>query len=134
MTDPIAGRAATFRDDDKISVFAIATVVVRRRWQVLGLAAIGFALGLASGLSKTRVYASSATFIPEQSQGSTSSLAIAASQFGFTIPSAGGGWGPSMYVELLRSRALLDPIALDTVIVAEENGRRVPLIDLLKIK
>lgn len=134
MTEPTAGPASTYRDEDKISVFAIASVIVRWRWQIVAMAVLGFGLGLTYGLSKPRVYMSSATFIPQAAQGGTSGLTLAASQFGFNIPSAGGGWGPPMYVELIRSRALLEPIALDTFVVAEEGGRRVALIDLLKIK
>jgi uncharacterized protein involved in exopolysaccharide biosynthesis len=37
-------------------------------------------------------------------------------------------------VELLGSQALLEPIVLDTLALAEEGGRRVPLMDLLKVK
>lgn len=39
-----------------------------------------------------------------------------------------------MYAELIRTRALLIPIALETLSVAEKGGRRVALMDLLKIK
>jgi hypothetical protein len=39
-----------------------------------------------------------------------------------------------MYVQLIQSRALLEPIALDTFVVAEEGGRQVTFIDLLQIK
>ncbi len=134
MTEPIAGPASTYRDDDKISLFAIASVILRWRWQIIALAMLGFGFELVYTLSKPRVYMSSATFIPETPQGGTSSLALAASQFGFNIPSSGGGWGAPMYVELIRSRALLEPIALDTLVVAEEGGRRITLINLLKIK
>src|ERR1019366_5148610 len=96
---------------------------------------LGTLLGLATGLSSTRVYVSAATFIPEGSEGGASGLALAASQLGIRVPpSAGAAWGPPVYVELLGSQALLEPIALDTVVVAEEGGRRVALIDLLKIK
>ncbi len=134
MTEPTAGPAWMNRDEDEISVFAIASFIVRWRWQIVAMAVVGFGLGLAYGLSKPRVYMSSATFIPQGSQGGTSGLALAASQFGFNVPSAAGGWGPPMYVELIRSRALLEPIALDTVVVAEEGGRRMALMDLLQIK
>jgi uncharacterized protein involved in exopolysaccharide biosynthesis len=134
MTEPTGATPATYRDDDRISVFAIASVIVRWRWQVIVMAALGFALGFTYAFSKPRVYMSSATFIPESSQGGTSSLALAASQFGFNIPSSGGGWGAPMYVELIRSRALLEPIASDTFEVAEQGGRRIAFIDLLKIK
>jgi hypothetical protein len=39
-----------------------------------------------------------------------------------------------MYVELLNSRTLLEPIVLDTVVVQEERGRRVAFMDLLEIE
>jgi uncharacterized protein involved in exopolysaccharide biosynthesis len=134
MTEPTAGSAPTYRDDDKISLFAIATVILRWRWQIVAIAVLGFALGLLNAASKPRVFLSSATFIPETSQGGTSGLAAAASQLGFNIPSSGGGWGPPMYVELIRSRALLEPIVFDTLVVVEQRGRHVTFIDLMGIK
>jgi hypothetical protein len=39
-----------------------------------------------------------------------------------------------VYVELLRSWALLKPIAADTLTVAEEGGRRVSVMDLFEVK
>jgi len=76
---------------------------------------------------------SSATFIPQGAQGGASGLALAASQFGFSIGSAVGAWGPPMYVELIQSRSLLEPIALDSLVVGEEGGRRLALMDLLHV-
>ena len=81
-----------------------------------------------------RTYRSEATFIPQDSEGSSSGLALAASQFGVRIPSGSAGWGPPVYVEMLRSRALLDAIAHEPVVVAEEGSREIPLIDLLNIR
>ena len=40
MTEPTAGPAPTYRDDDKISLFAIATVILRWRWQIIAIAVI----------------------------------------------------------------------------------------------
>jgi hypothetical protein len=94
------------------------------------------AAGLAFGLLSSRKYASSATFIPqgpESAVGSNAALALAASQFGVRLPSSGGSWGPSIYVEVLQARNFLEPIALDTLVVAERGGRRVALMDLLEI-
>jgi len=91
-------------------------------------------LGLALGLTRARLYVSSATFIPQAPEGAVSGFALAASQFGIRMPTvSSGGWGPPLYVELLRSQALLEPIALDTFVVAEEGNRRVALMDLLEI-
>ncbi|MEO7501715.1 MAG: hypothetical protein ABIW94_03660, partial [Gemmatimonadaceae bacterium] len=61
--------------------------------------------------------------------------AMAAGQFGIKLPSSGGsGWGPAIYVELLKTRELLEPIAADTLAVPEENGRRSAIADLFLVK
>ncbi len=134
MTQPPAAPVPVYRDDDEISLWVLASVLVRRRRLILALALVGAALGLTLGLLSTRVYTSTAVFIPEGSDASPSGLAAAASQLGIRIASSGVAWGPPLYVELLRSRALLEPIALDTVAVAEQGGRRIAIMDLFGIK
>jgi uncharacterized protein involved in exopolysaccharide biosynthesis len=132
MTEASAGPAPVLLDDDEISLLALGSVLLRWRRTIVGLCVVGAALGLWNRLSKPREYQSSATFIPQGAQGGASGLALAAS-LGFNIASAGGAWGPPMYVVLIQSRALLEPIALDTVVVVEEGGRRMALMDLLQI-
>lgn len=122
-------------EDDEMSVLALGSVLLRRRRMIIALGLLGSALGLAAGLSRPRVYVSGAVFIPQVSEGGASGLALAASQLGIRVPSSGGAaWGPPVYVELLGSQALLEPIALDTVVVAEEGGRRVAIMDLFRVK
>ena len=134
MTEPLAGHEPARDDDSDISLLYLGSVLLHWRRTIVALGLAGAALGLAKGLTSTRVYVSTATFIPQGSEAGASGLALAASQFGIRMPSSGGGaWGPPVYVELLRSQALLEPIALDTVVVAEEGGRRVALLDLLKV-
>lgn len=119
----------------EISLFALGGVLLRWRRRIVVLGLSGAALGLAFGLLSDRVYKSSATFVPQGSQmGAESGLALAANQFGIRLPSSGGGWDPALYVKILQSYALLEPIALDTVVVTEEGGRRVALTDLLKVE
>src|SRR5438094_866480 len=134
MTQGSAGPAPVHQDQDVVSLFVHASVLLRWRRTIIALGVVGGGLGLAVGLTNARVYQSTATFIPQGSDGGVSGLALAASQFGIRVPTSSGGWGPPLYVELLRSRALLGPIALDTVLVAEEGGRRVALMDLLEIR
>jgi len=115
-------------------VLALANVVVRRRRIIGALMLAGATLGLTLGLVSTRMYVSNATFIPQGSDaGVSTGLALAASQFGVRVPTTGATWGPPIYVELLQSRALLEPIALDTLAVAEQGGRRVAVMDLLGV-
>jgi tyrosine-protein kinase Etk/Wzc len=119
---------------EAISLLAVGTAVLRRRRLIVALSFLGAAAGLASALLSSRIYAANATFIPEEPDNKvTSSLALAAGQFGIKLPSSGGGWGPAVYAELLNSRALLQPIAGDTFQVPE-LGRRVALMDLLRVK
>ena len=106
------------------------------RWRrlLVWLGAVGLAAGLAVGLLSRPRFVSSAMFIPESSDKGFSGLDLAASQLGIRLPMTASGWGPPIYVELLLSRMLLEPIALDTMSVAEESGRRVPMMDLLGIR
>jgi len=134
MNQPSARAAPAHQDEPEISLFALATVVLRWRKTVVVLSVLGGVLGLTIALTRPRLYMSSATFIPQRSEASISGIALAASQFGIRVPTSGDAWGPPLYVEVLRSQTLLEPIALDTMVLAEEGGRRVPLMDLLRVE
>jgi hypothetical protein len=110
-------------------------MLLRRRRAVVMLMAVGGLVGLLSGLLQSRTYRSTATFIPQSNDlgAAGAGLALAASQFGVKLPQLGGDWGPQVYVALLRSHALLAELAQDTLTVAEEDNRRVAVLDLLKI-
>jgi uncharacterized protein involved in exopolysaccharide biosynthesis len=122
-----------YQDDDEKSVFALATFLLRWRRPIIAFTLFGLVIGVGVSLLRRKVYVSSATFIPESSESRVSGLALAASQFGISVPTTANGWGPPIYVELLQSRALLERIALDTIIVAEEGNRRTPVIELLNV-
>ncbi len=98
MTQPSAGPAPVYENEDEISVFSLASVLVRWRWTIVALGVFGGVLGLARGLTSPKVYKSTATFIPQGSEGGVSGLALAASQFGIRVPSGGDAWGPPVYV------------------------------------
>jgi uncharacterized protein involved in exopolysaccharide biosynthesis len=133
MADITGTRRATLNDDE-ISLLAIGNAFLRRRRLVISLMFGGAMLGLAAGLLTPRKYLSSATFIPSESEGTTSTIAAAASQFGIRLPNTDNeSWGPAAYVELLTSRALLEPITRDTVIVAEEGNRRATMMEVLRV-
>ena len=125
---------ATAPDGGGITALGIASVLLRWRRVIFALG-IGAGLwGLIEGLTTERVYKASATFVPQSSEAGPAGLAAAASQFGIRVPSGSGGWGPPMYIALLKSRALLEPIALDTVTIVEERGRRTSVMDIFGVQ
>lgn len=136
MTEAKTTRTQGYAADDKLSLMALASVLLRWRRLIIALALVGGLLGLAAGLLSRRKYVASATFIPRAPEtGGTSGLAAVAGQLGIRLPtSAGEGWGPAIYVELLRSRALLAPIAGDSIIVSEEGRKKTAVSDLLRVK
>jgi len=135
MTGTSGGRELAGSREDEMSLFTLGSVLLRWRWAITVLGLGGATLGLAAGLTAPRVYVSSATLLPETSAAEpASALATAVSQFGIAMPRSGTVWGPSLYVELLQSDLILEPIVLDTVVLAEEDGRRLALLDLLNIK
>jgi hypothetical protein len=135
MTEPTADGGPAYPGDEDNSLLVLGSVLLRWRRTIVALGLSGAVVGLAWGLLSTRVYMSWATFIPQGAEQNMSALAQAASQFGVQLPAgAGDVWGPPVYVELLQSRAMLEPIALDSVVVAEQAGRRVALMDLLDVE
>lgn len=95
---------------------------------------LGLAVGTSIGLLTPRQYVSTATFIPQSADNNAmSGIELAASQFGIRVPQSGGAWGPPVYVELLRSRELLEPIVLDSITVTELGNQRTAVMDLLRL-
>ena len=76
-------------DEPGISLYDWGTLLLGRRRLIIGLAVLGGFLGLASGLLSPRLYKTPVTFLPQGSPEGISSLALAASQFGFNLPKAG---------------------------------------------
>ncbi len=120
--------------EDEISLLGLASVVLRWRRLIFALGILGGLIGLVRGLASPRVYRSTAIFIPQGSEGPSTGLLAAADQLGIRVPSSSGsGWGPTMYTEVLRSSTILEPIAFDTVVVAEQGNKRIALLDLLEV-
>lgn len=136
MTLPVVARTPDSQVDGEVSLLALAGVLIRWRKLIITLGLLGGVIGLVLGQTAPQLWTATAIFIPQGSEGGSSAggLALAASQFGINIPNGGSAWAPPMYVELLRSRALLEPLGLDTVTVSEEGNRKVRIVDLLIIK
>lgn len=103
-------RAVAQAESDDLSLFAVLNFVLRQRVTIL-LCTVAL-VGLTVIYVQTRPsrFTSSATFLPQQSE-NPSQLAGLAAQFGVPLPTGGGGESPALYVDLLRSRRIMEQVA-----------------------
>jgi uncharacterized protein involved in exopolysaccharide biosynthesis len=117
-----------------LSLLALGSTLLRSRRPIGVLALSAASLALVVWLLTPSTYVATATFIPQGVEPGGSSVSGIAVALGVRVPDAEGLWGTPVYAELLRSRSLLGRLALDTMVVAEEGHRRVPIMDLLEIE
>jgi uncharacterized protein involved in exopolysaccharide biosynthesis len=113
--------------DDEISLFEVASVLLRRR-RVIVLSVLVFVLlTLPSALMTEREYVATASFLPNGGeQGELAGAAGLAAQFGFSMPRSGGSArSPEFYEELIKSREILDAVVRDGVRVTTPAGMKV---------
>lgn len=118
---------------EELSLLALGSVVLRWRRIIVAMAVAGMVIGAARGVLSPRLFVTSARFLPQDAENQQGGLAAAASQFGIRVPTSGGAWTPAMYVELLHSPTLLEPVVRDTIEVAELQNKRTAVLDLLEI-
>jgi uncharacterized protein involved in exopolysaccharide biosynthesis len=121
------------QDDDEVSLFALGTILLRRRWRIVCWMLIGATVAALSVFSKPKLYVASASFIPQGNDASRSALAGIAGQLGVALPAGTQSSSSDFYSSLLTSRVLLTPITRDTFVVRELGGQRVSFLDLFKI-
>ncbi len=111
-------RAGNVRSDGgasaqpSLSFVDIATVLLRHRRLLVALPASLLVLTVGLSLLRPRSYTASASFIGRGSERSASSVAGLAAQFGLAVSSATPGQSPEFYADLIRSRAVLDTVAM----------------------
>lgn len=94
-----------------VSIVGVLNVLLRRRWLIIALPLLAV-LGVAGvRLALPRQYASDAAFMPQQSGTPGGNLSGLAAQFGITVPGSEPGESPAFYADLIRSRAVLAPVA-----------------------
>lgn len=127
-------KPADLQEDESVSLLSWGSLLLRRRKFLVSVALVGALVGLLSGLLSPRLYKTTVIFLPQGSAENISGIQLAASQFGLDVPSGSGEWWPAIYVELLQSRALLEPIASDTLMIPEKDSARVAVMDLLRVR
>lgn len=121
------------RNEDEVTLFAMATTLLRNRWRVLRWMLIGAVIAVLPTLLKPALFVGSASFVPQGSDANRSGLASLAGQFGVSLPAGNQSLSPDIYVRLLTSRAVLGQVARDTFAVQELADRRISFLDLFNI-
>lgn len=124
---------AELEGDERVSLFALGTTLLRNRWLIVGWMLIGGAIAVLTVVFKPPTYAANASFIPEGVTPNRSGLASLAGQFGVSLPAGDVSRSPDFYVQLIVSRARLIPIVRSRFSVQEMGGKVVPFLDLFEI-
>ena len=134
LTEQPAGRR-TEPAGEELTLIALANVLLRRRALVLWLPAVLFAAAVVYRQLQPRSYTSMASFMPQRSAAQKNSLGGLAAQFGVVVPGAQTGESPAFYSDLVRSRAILEPL-LDTKFRVQTNGvvRTTTIADVYELK
>jgi len=118
-----------------MSLLWMLAVLVRDRRVILSCMVAGFLLGLAIALLRPKSYTTTFSFVPQTSpDANRSGLAGLAQQFGIPLSALGAvTQQPQLYADLLVTRTVLEPIAMDSFAVGAESARRVPLAEFLDV-
>lgn len=124
-----------WRDDEDISLFAVATMLLRSRWRLARWMVAGAVLATVFALLSRPQYRAAASFIPQGYDNNRSGIASLAGQLGVSVPTQSGNasLSPDFYIALLGSRALLAPVVRDTFAVPELNQQHIAFVDLFQV-
>ncbi len=120
--------------EGELSLFAMGSMILRQRRRLALWSLAGAVAAALSVVAKPAEYRSTATFISSQgTDASRSGLSSLAGQLGVALPSGNQTLSPEFYARLVTARPLLEAVAHDTFVVAEQEGKRVSFTQLFEI-
>lgn len=121
--------------DSELSMLSAVNVLLRRRGLVLGVALSVVAAVIVIRLVLPRTYSSIASFTPQTNRNSPTSGGGIAAQLGLSMLTTDATQSPAFYVDLLKSRGILDSTVVTRFRrVSESRAADSTLIDLLHAK
>ena len=121
-------------DERSPSLFVLAAPLLRNRWKIAVWTFVGTFIALLLVFQRPALYIASTSFYPENTESLQSGVSNVLGQFGFSIGGASSAESPEFYGALLKSRVLLESLALDTMVVDELGGDRVSFLDFFEIE
>ncbi len=125
----------TGRPENQASTLWLLAVMLRERTTILAVTGIGAVIALVVALLRAPTYTTTFSFLPQATQdASRAGLINLAGQFGLPLGAVTGpSQSPQFYADLLRTRALLAPIAADSFPVSDSGAPRVKLPQFLGV-
>lgn len=119
--------------DDEIALHALLNALLRRRGAIVFVPLLVAVALVGWGLTRERRWASTASFSVQAAE-SPSRISGLAAQFGLAVSGSEGAQSPAFFVELVKSREILNAAAL-TLYDADGRGPAVaqPLSQLLRV-
>lgn len=130
----VRGPSGAAVSDTETSLLSVAALLLRYRRWILGASAVGCAVALSIAFLRPKVYRSSASFQPQVGTTTTmtpSPLAALGGAFGLALGSSNLNNSPEFYVDLIRSRPVLERVARDTFKTGSFTGT---LMDYLGVR
>ncbi len=109
-------------EDDGVSILRFLNLCLRHWRLILGLPLAAVVVTAFVVLLWPRTYTSSASFMPQSSDGDVSQLSGLAASLGFTLPGTSAGESPEFYVTLISSRDILDATIEHPYTIGETGG------------
>ncbi|HMC56892.1 MAG TPA: GNVR domain-containing protein [Gemmatimonadaceae bacterium] len=136
-TEPrrVALTSQTSGEHEGASFLWLAAVLLRGRKVLWRTATVGLLLGVTVALFQRPLYTSSFSFLPQANQDAARAAGLAglAGQFGINLGNIGNSEPPQLYADLVTTRGVLTPIAVDSFSPAP-NARPERLATLLQVR
>jgi uncharacterized protein involved in exopolysaccharide biosynthesis len=119
----------------EMSLFETAAAILRNAHWILVSALLGAGIGLFPTIRVRPSYSSTATFTPQAAQDAgQAGLRSLAGQLGLAVTAGTTAQLPQFYVDLLRSRAVLEPTLSDSIAMSDDKARQVTVMEALGVR
>lgn len=106
----------------QLTVLSMVNIALRARYVILAFSVVALAVVGILGIRRPRTFSAGASFITQASKG-PANLAGLAAQLGVTVAATDPGTSPAFYLDLLKSRGILGPVAESTFQFTGDSGR-----------
>jgi uncharacterized protein involved in exopolysaccharide biosynthesis len=136
ISNPSVAPAASAapRETAEVTLYDLINMILRHRRLIVALPIVLAAVVGTYAMTRSRTYASTASFMPQATENGLSKLGGLAAQFGLSVGGGNAGQSAPFYADLVQSREILGPVVDSTyTTVLPGKQRRGTLTELLEV-